>query len=63
MVGRDGVIYGAHIFEKARAAAEAKAKEAAQSPPAPPLEALVELRKAIAAAGGVYWLAEISVRP
>src|ERR1039457_1740902 len=63
LVGKDGVTYGAHVFEKARAAAEAKAKEAAQAPPPPPPEALAELRKAITAAGGVYWLAEITVRP
>jgi methyltransferase (TIGR00027 family) len=60
-IGKDGVGYGANVFEKTRAAAiEARAR-AAEEPDTPAKLALIELQKAIAAAGGTYWLAELTV--
>jgi methyltransferase (TIGR00027 family) len=60
-IGKDGVGYGANVFEKARAAAlEARARAEAE-PDTPAKIALVNLQKAIAAAGGTYWLAELTV--
>jgi methyltransferase (TIGR00027 family) len=60
-IGKDGIGYGANVFEKTRAAAmEARARAAAE-PDSPSKDAIVDLQKAIAAAGGVYWLAELTV--
>jgi len=60
-IGKDGVGYGANVFEKTRAAAmEARARAAAE-PDTPSKQALVDLQKAIGAAGGTYWLAELTV--
>jgi hypothetical protein len=60
-IGKDGVGYGASVFEKMRAAAmEARARAEAE-PDSPANQALIELQKAIATAGGTYWLAELTV--
>lgn len=57
-VRRDGTTYAAHALQKIRAEAQARAQSGAASPiPANVLEA----HKAAAAAGGVYWLAEVTV--
>jgi methyltransferase (TIGR00027 family) len=47
-IGRDGTMYGAKVFAKMRAEAQTR----------PGSE---DARKAVAAAGGVYWLAELTV--
>ena len=60
-IGKDGVGYGANVFEKTRAAAmEARARAAAE-PDTPAKLALIHLQKAIAEAGGTYWLTELTV--
>ena len=60
-IGKDGVGYGANVFEKTRAAAiEAQARAQAE-PDTPSKQAAADLQKAIAAAGGIYWLAELTV--
>jgi methyltransferase (TIGR00027 family) len=60
-IGKDGVGYGATIFEKTRAAAiEAQARAAAE-PDTPEKQAAMDFQKAIADAGGIYWLAELTV--
>jgi methyltransferase (TIGR00027 family) len=54
----DGTTYAAHVLEKIRAEAETRARAGNASP----LSAgALEAQKAIAAAGGVYWLAELTV--
>lgn len=57
-VRRDGTTYAAHVVEKMRAKAQTRARTGTATPP--PISAL-EAQKAIAAAGGVYWLAELTV--
>jgi len=60
-IGKDGVGYGANVFEKTRTTAmEARARAEAE-PDTPAKLALIDLQKAIAAAGGTYWLAELTV--
>jgi methyltransferase (TIGR00027 family) len=49
----DGTSYGAHLFERLRKEAQART----QALPS----ALVEVQKAIAAAGGAYWFTELTV--
>ena len=49
----DGTVYAAQAFEKMRTQAQTQS----QSPPS----ALIDLRNAIAAAGGAYWLNELTV--
>jgi methyltransferase (TIGR00027 family) len=49
----DGTLYAAHVFEQMRKDGEARMQNA-------PIE-LIENQKAIAAAGGAYWLAELIV--
>lgn len=54
----DGTTYAARVMEKMRAEALARSRDGTASPlPAGVLEA----QKAIAAAGGIYWLAELTV--
>ena len=54
----NGATYAAHILDKMRADAKAMIQAESQQPlPA----AVIEARKAFAAAGGVYWLAELTV--
>ncbi|MGA2852060.1 MAG: SAM-dependent methyltransferase [Terracidiphilus sp.] len=60
-IGKDGVGYGANIFEKTRAAAVEARTRAVAEPDSPSKQALIDLQKAIAAAGGTYWLAELTV--
>jgi hypothetical protein len=60
-IGKDGVGYGANVFERTRAAAiEARARAEAE-PDTPSKQVAMEFQKAIAAAGGMYWLAELTV--
>ena len=57
-VRSEGTTYAARTMEKARAGALART----QGGIAPPLSAgVLEAQKAIAAAGGIYWLAELTV--
>jgi methyltransferase (TIGR00027 family) len=60
-IGKDGIGYGANVFEKMRAAAIEAGTRTAAEPETPAKQALVDLQKAIAAAGGTYWLAELTV--
>jgi len=60
-IGKDGVGCGASVFEKMRAAAMEAHARAEAEPDTPANQALVDLQKAIAAAGGTYWLAELTV--
>ena len=60
-IGKDGVGYGANVFEKTRAAAIEARTRAAAEPDTPAKLALIHLQKAIAEAGGTYWLAELTV--
>ncbi|MBB5063228.1 SAM-dependent methyltransferase [Granulicella mallensis] len=57
-VRADGTTYAAHVIEKARAEAQAR-NQAGNAPQIP--AGLLEAQKAIAAAGGVYWLTELTV--
>jgi methyltransferase (TIGR00027 family) len=50
---QDGTLYAAHVFEQMRKDGEARLRNAASE--------LVENQKAMAAAGGAYWLAELIV--
>ena len=60
-IGKDGIGYGANVFERTRAAAiEARARAEAE-PDIPTKQAAMDFQKAIAAAGGIYWLAELTV--
>ncbi|MGA2650309.1 MAG: SAM-dependent methyltransferase [Terracidiphilus sp.] len=60
-IGKNGIGYGANVFEKTRAAAiEARARTEAE-PDTPEKKAAADFQKAIAAAGGTYWLAELTV--
>ena len=56
-VRSDGSTYAGHVLERMRAEMQARLRTGAVSSPviAP------ELQKAVAAAGGVYWLAELTV--
>ena len=60
-IGKDGIGYGANVFEKARAAAIEARTRAEAEPDSPANQAFIELQKAIATAGGTYWLAELTV--
>ena len=60
-IGKDGVGYGANVFEKTRAAAVESRARAEAEPDTPAKQAAMDLQKAIAAAGGTYWLAELTV--
>ena len=57
-VRSDGTTYAGHVLHKMRAKAQAQAQPAAADPLSP---GFLEAQKAIAAAGGVYWLAELTV--
>jgi methyltransferase (TIGR00027 family) len=57
-VRQDGTTYAARVFEKMQAEAQAR-MQAGTAPSLPP--GAVEFQKAVAAAGGVYWLAELTV--
>jgi methyltransferase (TIGR00027 family) len=57
-VRADGTTYAAHVIEKVRAEAQART-QAGNAPQIP--AGLLEAQKAIAAAGGVYWLTELTV--
>jgi len=60
-IGKDGVGFGANVFEKTRAAAmEARARAEAE-PETPSKQTAMDFQKAIAEAGGIYWLAELTV--
>ena len=54
----DGTTYAARVIEKMRAEAQART-QAGNALPLPPVA--LEAQKAIAAAGGVYWLAELTL--
>lgn len=57
-VRRDGTTYAAQVLEKMRVEAQERARAGAASPsPAN----ILGIQKAIASAGGVYWLAELTV--
>jgi hypothetical protein len=57
-VRQDGTTYAARVFEKMQAEAQAR-MQAGTAPSFPP--GAMEFQKAVAAAGGVYWLAELTV--
>jgi O-methyltransferase involved in polyketide biosynthesis len=56
---RDGASYASHVIEKLRAEAQARIEAGIALPPLP--EGFLEAQKAIKAAGGVYWLAELTL--
>jgi methyltransferase (TIGR00027 family) len=57
-VRRDGTTYAAHVLEKMRVEAQERTRAGAASPlPAN----ILAIQKAITSAGGVYWLAELTV--
>lgn len=60
-IGKDGIGYGANVFEKTRAAAMESRARAEAEPDTPAKQALIDLQNAIAAAGGTYWLGELTV--
>jgi methyltransferase (TIGR00027 family) len=57
-VRSDGTTYAGHVMARMRAEAQAQA-EAGTAPPIP--AHVLDAQKAIAAAGGTYWLAELTV--
>jgi hypothetical protein len=57
-VRKDGTTYAAHLMEKLKLEAQTRAKSGTAPVPSP--EAL-EAQRAIAAAGGVYWISELTV--
>ena len=58
-IRRDGASYASRVMEKLRAEAEARIQAGIAPPPLP--EGFLEAQKAIRAAGGVYWLAELTL--
>ena len=57
-VRRDGTTYAAHVVEKMRVEAQERAQAGADSPST---ANILEIQKAITSAGGVYWLAELTI--
>ncbi|MGO9776402.1 MAG: SAM-dependent methyltransferase [Terracidiphilus sp.] len=56
---RDGASYASRAIDKLRAEAQARIQEGIAPPPLP--EGFLKAQKAIREAGGVYWLAELTV--